>query len=204
MLASSVWFLYARLEQLKGPHNPHFHTAHCFDCHEPMGSKMTAVECFNCHDSRTRELLPGAVEKRLALSPKQCSHPLKSNDPIAGRTPTQLCLSCHPNASGYVVLANVAAGIYAEFDMTATHPIGTMPTNHIFPKSLPLDKKTGAINCVTCHDPHGVDPRMRLLRYFYPGNGRPPSYTPLCNDCHPDEWMALKLKRKDIIRGVDH
>lgn len=193
LLASSVWFLYGRVQMLQRPHNPHFETAHCFDCHEQRGSKMKAEDCFGCHDSRTRELLPGAIEKRLAMSGTPCSHPLITTDPAHGRSVTQLCMRCHEVVNGLVVMTNIATGAYVEFDMTETHPIGTMPTEHVYPKTLPLDKKSGAINCISCHDPHATDRRMRMLRYFYPGNGKPASYSPLCRDCHPDEWIVLRL-----------
>jgi hypothetical protein len=202
LLAGSLWFLYGRIKLLEKPHNPHYEPSHCFDCHESMGSKMTAEKCYDCHDRLTRQLLPGAVERRAKLSEQPCFHPLKLADRNnVERTPTQLCLGCHTNPKGYVAMANIRAGDYIEIDMSQTHPIGLMPGIEIYPRTLPL-AENGAINCVTCHDPHGQDPRMRLLRYYYPGNGHPPDFRPLCNDCHPDGWMPLHLKRSDIIKDA--
>jgi hypothetical protein len=192
LLMASLATLYIQVYKIKGPHNPHFESAHCFDCHDARGSKMTAVQCFDCHDHLSRELLPGAFEKRLAMSEVACSHPLKK------LTPTKLCLSCHDTVSGVVVMTNISDGEYIEIDMSITHPIGLMPSEVAYPKTLHLSD-VGSIDCVTCHDPHGLDPRMKLLRYYHPGNGHPPDFRSLCNDCHSEGWLPLRLKRTDIV-----
>lgn len=199
LLASSVWFLYGRIRLLESPHNPHYEVTHCFDCHEQRGSKMTAADCFECHDSHSRELLPGAVARRKLIGDKECTHPLKIVDSNAGRTVTQLCLGCHSAVNGYVAMANIADGTYVEIDISRTHPIGLQATETIYPKTLPTSTN-GSIDCITCHDPHAQDKRMHLLRYYYPGNGRPPDFRPLCNDCHSDGWMPLRLKHTDVVR----
>jgi len=206
LLAGSMWFLYGRVKLLEKPHNPHYETDHCFDCHDALGSKMKAKDCFGCHSILTRELLPGTIAKREALiGDKKCHHPLKTSGSGTQRTVTALCLSCHKNPKGLVAMTNISTGEYVEIDMKVTHPIGLMPTETIFPKTLPLSLQTGGIDCTTCHDQHSTDRRLRLLRYYYPGNGRPADFRPLCLDCHKDGWLPLKrLKAGAVIETKRH
>mgnify|MGYP000347476543 CR=1 FL=1 len=201
MLSVSVWFLWASVKRIQEPHSPHYSENQCFHCHEPMGSAMKSEDCFKCHDLLSRQLLPNAIEDRKKLTPKECSHPIKLYDKNSGRTVTQLCLGCHKTVSGYVAMINIATEKYVEIDMASTHPIGLMPTEEVYPKTLPLSD-SGAINCITCHDQHATDKRLRMLRYYYPGNGHPPDFRPLCNDCHPDGWTPLRRDRADIVREV--
>lgn len=203
MLASSLWFLYGRVELLESPHNPHYEANHCFDCHESMGSKMKADECFLCHNTLDRTLRPGALARRQALvGDKKCSHPIKSLG--RERTATALCLSCHKTVTGYVAMANISDGKYAEIDMAITHPIGLLPTETIHPKTLPLSQQTGAIDCITCHDQHAADRRLKMLRYYYPGNGRPADFRPLCLDCHDEGWLPLKVRPVAVREARRH
>jgi len=207
LLASSIWFLYGRVRMLEKPHNPHYGPAHCDDCHvsdgKPDHSANSKEHCYSCHDSRTRELLVGAIEKLAAkVGPNsKCVHRIKEISPKVDRTVTSLCLSCHKKVQGYVAMVDIASKKYVEIDMAVTHPIGLMPTATIYPRTLPLSKETGAINCITCHDQHATDKRLRMLRYYYPGNGRPADFRPLCLDCHPDGWLPLKL-RAEAVREV--
>lgn len=201
LMVASVVSLYFSVRGLRKPHSPHYEVNHCFDCHEARRSKMSAEDCFKCHDPLTRELLPNAVEDRKKMSKQPCLHPIKMVDDNGERSVTKLCLGCHESAKAYVSLMNINTGKYVEIDMAATHPVGLMPTEAIHPSTLPLSKSTGAINCTTCHDPHGTDKRFHLLRYYYPGNGRPADFRPLCNDCHPDGWMPLRLNAETIVRG---
>lgn len=193
LLVMAVWVLYHQMQELRTIHptNPHYNDKFCFECHERNGSKMAAGGCMKCHDPMTRALLANAVEDRKRISEKPCSHPIKLNDPAKGRTVTQLCLRCHKAVNGYVSMLNISKKIYVEVDMSMTHPIGLLPTETIQPRTLPLGK-AGEINCITCHDQHATDKRLRMLRMYYPGNGHPPDFRPLCNDCHPDGWLPLK------------
>jgi len=201
LLAGASWFLYGRVKLLEEPHNPHFEANHCFDCHEPMGSKMKVEGCFDCHDLRTRELLPNAIaDREKMVGGKKCSHPLKSFGKIGVSPVTSLCLGCHHKTLGFVAMVDIHSKEYVEIDMSLTHPIGLMPTETIYPKTLPLGRDTGAINCTTCHDQHGTDKRLRLLRYYYPGNGRPADFRPLCLDCHVDGWLPLSKLKAGAVR----
>lgn len=197
-LSGSLWFAHGSWIRLHEPHNPHYDVTHCFDCHVSNGSKMSAEECFSCHDVNTRELLDGAVERRPALQEKPCFHPVKFG------WVTKLCTSCHKEVTGFVAMIDIKTKSYVEIDMSSTHPIGMMPTAAIYPKTLPLSKKNGAINCATCHDPHGKDRRMKMLRYYYPGNGRPADFRALCLDCHTDDWLPLKVRPESIQRAKHH
>lgn len=204
LVFGSLWFLYGRIQLLENPHNPHYGTSHCDDCHATAGkpdhSPKDIDHCFTCHDLRTRELKPsarGQLDARLGIG-SACAHGLKH--PMGeDRTVTSLCISCHRNVQGYVAMVDISSKKYVEIDMSVTHPIGLMPTETIYPKTLPLDRVTGAINCTTCHDPHAVDRRLKMLRYYYPGNGRPADFRPLCLDCHTDGWLPLKM-RTDAVR----
>lgn len=198
MLSVSVWFLSASVKRLQEPRSPHYAEHQCFSCHEAMGSKMSSETCFNCHDLRSRQLLPNAqADRKKMIGDKNCSHPLKVYDHTDKRTVTQLCRSCHKTVNGYVAMVNISSKQYVEIDMSVTHPIGLMPTATIYPKTLPLSE-AGAINCITCHDQHAVDKRLRMLRYYYPGNGHPADFRPLCNDCHPDGWLPLRMRPDSI------
>jgi len=95
-------------------------------------------------------------------------------------------------------MVDIAKKTYVEVDMAITHPIGLMPTETIHPRTLPLSRETGAINCITCHDQHAMDKRLRMLRYYYPGNGHPADFRPLCLDCHPEGWLPLKMMPKAV------
>jgi hypothetical protein len=155
----------------------------------------------------SRGLLAGAYEKLKVKSPNgDCLHDLKTGDnPLKSRrTVTALCISCHKKITGYVAMADISTGKYVEVDMAITHPIGLMPTESIYPKTLPLSKETGAINCVTCHDQHAVDRRLRMLRYYYPGNGHPADFRPLCLDCHTEGWLPLKIRPRAVVQGERH
>lgn len=196
----ALFFLYARINQVRTHvHNPHYEADHCFDCHEANGSKMTAKDCYGCHDMLTRRLTFDARAKRAAMSEKPCTHPIKISDPARGRSVTGLCLSCHSTDKAFVAMINVQSNTYIEIDISATHPIGLMPTETIFPKTLPLNPG-GQINCVTCHDQHGTDKRLHLLRLYHPGNGRPADFRPLCLDCHKEAWIPLGPKIADSVR----
>lgn len=200
MLSVSVWFLYGAVERLKAPHSPHYSDKHCFDCHQGGGGKheYDTKECYQCHDARTRALLP-------SVTVSKCDHVLKdvSTDPQhLVRPVTALCISCHKKVTGYVALVDISSGKYVEVDMSVTHPIGLMPTETIYPRTLPLSKDTGAITCTTCHDQHALDHRLRMLRYYYPGNGHPADFRPLCLDCHEDGWLPLKLRAVHVGEAV--
>lgn len=133
----------------------------------------------------------------------ECLHDLKVTDSHNGERPvTALCISCHKKITGYVAMVDIATKKYVEVDMAITHPIGLMPTETIYPRTLPLSKETGAINCITCHDQHAMDRRMRMLRYYYPGNGHPADFRPLCLDCHAEGWLPLKLKPSAVREAV--
>lgn len=201
MLAISVWFLYGRVEEARGPHNPHYGENHCFDCHRGDNKHENHIDCYECHDQLTRQLRPGAWDKFAKISKSgRCMHDLRVES--GGERPvTALCLSCHRNASGYVALTNITDGKYVEIDITETHPIGLMPSETSHPKTLPLSRKNGAINCVTCHDQHATDRRLKMLRYYYPGNGHPPDFRPLCNDCHEEGWMPMKMRAKHVVQA---
>ena len=200
LLAGAMWFLYGRVKLLEEPHNPHFEAGYCFDCHQAKGSKMKAKDCFLCHNLLTRELLPNAVADREKLvGSKKCSHPLKTLV-SSGNLVTNLCMGCHHKTLGYVAMVDINSKEYVEIDMNLTHPVGLMPTTTIYPKTLPLDRKTGAINCITCHDQHATDRRLRTLRYYYPGNGRPADFRPLCLDCHIDGWLPLSKLKAGAVR----
>lgn len=202
-LAVASWFTYGRVQQLQNyRHNPHYETDHCFDCHESNNSKMKPAECFKCHDMLTRNLLPNAYEDRAKIRPQPCSHPIKMIDPVRGRTVTSLCLSCHKGDKALVAMVNIDDSAYVEIDVTATHPIGLKPTEHVFPKTLPLSLG-GEIDCTTCHDHHATDKRLHLLRLFHPGNGRPADFRPLCNDCHEPGWMPVGKKTIDSVGESD-
>jgi hypothetical protein len=101
-------------------------------------------------------------------------------------------------------MVDISTGKYVEVDMAITHPIGLMPTATIYPRTLPLSKETGAINCITCHDQHAVDKRLRMLRYYYPGNGHPADFRPLCLDCHTEGWLPLKIRPRAISEAERH
>lgn len=198
MLTISVWFLYARVNQLRAPHNPHYSEDHCFDCHRGERGHDSTTDCYECHDRLTRGLRDGAMEKFMKVSKSgECMHDLRG-ERIAGRerSVTALCLSCHKVVNGYVAMTNIADNRYVEIDISETHPIGLMPTDTIYPKTLPLSRETGAINCITCHDQHAIDRRMKMLRYYYPGNGHPADFRPLCNDCHVDGWLPMRFRAK--------
>jgi len=197
MLSISVWFLWSSVKRLQGPHSPHYSVTHCFDCHEGGrdGDGDGDARCFGCHDPLTREPLPHAIA---ITKDGVCAHRLKTmeDDRLKTmRTATALCISCHKKITGYVSMVDISTGKYVEVDMSATHPIGLMPTETIHPRSLPLSRETGAISCTTCHDPHGTDIRLKMLRYYYPGNGRPADFRPLCLDCHSEGWLPLKVRR---------
>jgi hypothetical protein len=199
MLSVSVWFLQGSVKRLQEPHSPHYGVNHCLDCHEGDGKHTEDLDCFTCHDKQTRELLPSA-------SSASCVHPVRGVDtPLKSlRTVTALCISCHKKVTGFVAMVDISTGKYVEVDMAVTHPIGLMPTASIYPRTLPLSKETGAINCITCHDQHAVDKRLRMLRYYYPGNGHPADFRPLCLDCHPDGWLPLKVRPKSVEEAVIH
>lgn len=199
LLVASIATLFYSIRTLQKPTSPHFTMEKCFSCHEAGNSKMTSDDCFHCHDRLTRELLPNAVADRMKITERPCFHPIKLVDDSGIRSITQLCLSCHDSPKAYVSLLNIKTGKYVEIDMGATHPVGLTPTETIYPHTLILEKDTGAINCVTCHDPHGNDKRLHLLRYYHPGNGRPADFRPLCNDCHLDEWLPLRLGARETI-----
>ena len=200
MLSVSVWFLWSSVRLLQRPHSPHYGTTHCFDCHEGNNNHPEHADCYTCHDILTRGLLPGAMAAMLKQSPKgTCLHDIKGKTVDGRRSVTSLCLSCHKSVNGYVAMVNIESKQYVEIDMAMTHPIGLKPTETIHPKTLPLSKETGAINCITCHDQHAADKRLRMLRYYYPGNGHPADFRPLCNDCHPDGWLPLKV-RPDTVK----
>lgn len=202
LMIVSLASLYLSIRNFRKPHSPHYEVNHCFDCHESKNSKMTSSDCFKCHDSLTRELLPNAIEDRKKISNQPCLHPIKMIDDNGARSITKLCMKCHSTAKAFVSLMNITTGRYVEIDISLTHPIGLMPTESIYPRTLSLSKETGAIDCVTCHDPHGTDKRFHLLRYYYPGNGRPADFRPLCNDCHPDGWLPLRLNTQTIVRDT--
>lgn len=215
MLSVSVWFTFSRVEELRNqrPHNPHFSDKHCGDCHEnkdpKTGKQLHAIsseECYECHDGRSRQLMPNAFAKLKERSPDgACIHDLRRYASVVGaeKIPvTALCLHCHKAFNGYVAMMNISTKKYIEVDIARTHPIGQMPTETVYPKTLPLSHETGAISCITCHDQHGNDRRLHLLRLYYPGNGHPPDFRPLCNDCHEDGWIPLKGVRADIVKEV--
>ena len=208
MLASSIWFLYGRVEQLESPHNPHYGANHCDDCHQTDGrpdhSAKDTEYCFSCHDRQSRAVLPGAPERLKEVRGSEgCAHAIK-NEGMQGfttnRTVTALCLGCHKKPTGFVAMVDIVSKKYVEIDMKITHPIGLMPTATIYPRTLPLSRETGAINCTTCHDQHATDKRLRMLRYYYPGNGRPADFRPLCLDCHIDGWLPLKLLPEAVVK----
>jgi hypothetical protein len=204
MLSVSVWFLWASVQRLQEPHSPHYSDAHCFDCHQGGKDGHEEIRCYTCHDSRSRELLAGADEALKALRPDGgCLHDLKVGNSLltSTQTVTALCISCHKKVTGYVAMLNIESGKYVEVDMSKSHPIGLMPTATIYPRTLPLSKETGAINCITCHDQHATDKRLRMLRYYYPGNGHPADFRPLCLDCHTDGWLPLKLRPTTVQRA---
>lgn len=210
MLAVSLWFLYGRVRLLETPHNPHYGVNHCDDCHmtdgTPDHSAKDTEHCYSCHDGRSRELLAGAREKLLAKvgEDASCVHQIKQMGPKTNRTVTALCISCHKKITGYVAMVDISTKKYVEVDMAITHPIGLMPTATIYPKTLPLSRETGAINCITCHDQHAADKRLRMLRYYYPGNGHPADFRPLCLDCHTDGWLPLKLMPNAVREASRH
>lgn len=212
MLASSIWFLYGRVEQLESPHNPHYGATHCDDCHQtddgPNHSAKDVEHCYTCHDQQTRLVKEGAFAKlKEARGDSGCAHSIKNIGAkgfSTNRTVTALCLSCHKKPAGLVAMVNIATKKYVEVDMKVTHPIGLMPTATIYPRTLPLSKETGAINCITCHDQHATDKRLRMLRYYYPGNGHPADFRPLCLDCHPDGWLPLKMLPEAVREVKQH
>lgn len=169
-----------------------------------MHSTKDASHCFQCHDRLTRQALPFAQARLDTMSQDhRCLHQIKKVSSLAGadkRPVTALCLSCHKSINGYVAMVNIASNRYVEVDIAQAHPIGLMPTETIHPKTLPLSKQTGAITCITCHDQHGTDRRMHLLRLYYPGNGHPPDFRPLCNDCHEEGWLPLKPFKPDSMQ----
>lgn len=202
MLAISLWFTWTSVQELQAPHNPHYSAnEHCLDCHQGSSKHNSDATCYECHDMLSRALKDGAQEKLQAKTGGACMHPIKKFTAGDNRTVTALCLSCHKNVQGYVAMINITDKKYVEVDMSITHPIGLMPTETIHPKTLPLSRETGAINCITCHDQHGTDRRMKLLRYYYPGNGHPADFRPLCNDCHPDGWIPLTVKPTAVRRA---
>lgn len=203
LLTMAVWVLFTQMRELKSirPVNPHYNDQFCFECHERNGSAMKADDCMKCHDPLTRALLPNAFEDRKRMMDKRCSHPIKIWDAAKGRTVTQLCLGCHKTVNGYVALMNISKKMYVEVDMSLTHPIGLMPTLTVRPRTLPLGPN-GSIECITCHDQHATDKRLRMLRLYYPGNGHPADFRPLCNDCHADGWHPLKPEASDSVREV--
>jgi hypothetical protein len=199
MLATSVWFLYGRVSLLEKPHSPHYGTNHCYDCHRGDGGHKGHMECYNCHDMLTRQLLDGAHDRLHQISPSgECLHDLRVPKENGNRPVTALCRSCHKTVTGYVAMTNISDNKYVEVDIAEAHPIGLMPTETIYPRTLPLSKETGAINCITCHDQHASDRRLKMLRYYYPGNGHPADFRPLCNDCHPQGWLPLKLRPRSV------
>lgn len=203
ILASSIFFLSGRVQELQGlhPHNPHFSQDHCFDCHEQHDKKkkrMGPEECFKCHDLLSRALLPNAKADMLKNNESSCVHPTRGTDPKVGSVPTLLCGGCHA-PGGYVALYDISKKLYVEVDMAATHPVGLRPTATVYPRTLPLSH-SGTIDCITCHDQHANDRRLRMLRLYYPGNGHPADFRPLCNDCHLDGWAPLTVNPRSAVR----
>lgn len=201
MLAVSVWFTYGQVVELRNqtPINPHFKEKMCFVCHEAKGMKVDDMDCYRCHDLNDRSLKPNAKS-----AAGGCAHPIKgaSGPGKVPRPVTQLCLSCHKKVTGLVALYDISRRIYVEIDISKVHPIGLRPTESIHPNTLPLSD-SGAINCITCHDQHGMDPRMRLLRMYHPGNGHPADFRPLCNDCHADGWQPITMRVDDVVTVRD-
>lgn len=149
--------------------NPHYGETrgefHCDDCHDVSKKdactpeKIDGRSCFECHDKDDTKIGPIKYESEL-----------------------KLCTACHaPNV--YVVYKH--GEVRAELDLIRLHPYGSKPTPETYPTKLPLNED-GRITCTTCHNPHGQDPKMKLLRIYHPENGTPADVLPLCYDCHKD------------------
>jgi len=136
---------------------------------------LDCTGCHSLHDAKAEELI-------FAMEPN-----LESQNPRTGAAftgVTSLCLSCHEETGGMGILP-VSGG--------TSHPIGVAPEPRI--ANVPADLlRDGAIECVSCHDPHPSNPNYKYLRIDTAGGSQMKGF---CSMCH-----ASKSGTRADLSGV--
>lgn len=173
IFSSGMFWSQIRMLQSQQPPNPHYQTDTCPTCHIPDhgGANKT---CTSCHDPRDVGALQGKRDDYTEGTMCRIG---------AVQPPITLCTRCH-GRSGYmrVVRRN---GKALDVDITQTHPTGMTTTQATYPlMPLPLEKLDNrTLVCTTCHDPHLLDKRIKMLRLTVATEkGNDP--VELCHNCH--------------------
>lgn len=147
------------------------------------------LACTGCHDIHAaKDAIIFAVEANKVAVGK------KSKKPFTGVT--ALCLGCHaePEKGGMGI---------KPISQHTTHPFGDPPDAKIarVPRSL---LRGGAMDCVSCHDPHPSNPNYRYLRTGTKGGGEMQFFCAICHPAKADSATANQAtKTAKIFTSMD-